>query len=461
MNNRIVLFVAGCIALFLSSCLNSDEQDYEIPKDCQITTFSLKSDSVPGLDTVKFVIDQVNGKIFNPDSMAYGTVIEKVICSISVATGTYSVEVTQEALPDSVFPWNMQDSLDFSKPVRFVTTAYDGIVKKTYQAQVNIHQVVPDSMSWELYADNVPGFPVKEQKVITWGNEDDEYYYMYAQAANASQEYSLRISSVSDARGWTEQTLSGLPAGVVRFSQMTEYEDALYVPTTTGALYSSANGQEWTLVEQAQSVKALLGAVSSVADDRINQASFLATIVDNNGALYFAYMNKDKEWTMGDAVEDGFPVSGFGSLCSYSTGSKQNSLTVVAGKDKNGRLLNSAWATMNGKQWIVLTDIESNYFEMREGVMLSAYDDKFCLIGGIGESNKAYKDIYFSNDNGVTWALSDTLTVMPENYKARGFASVQVDKEKYMYIFGGKENSNSNDLNQIWKGRINRLGFKD
>ena len=109
----------------------------------------------------------------------------------------------------------------------------------------------------------------------------------------------------------------------------------------------------------------------------------------------------------------------------------------------------------------MLTDQESDYFDKREGVLLSAYDDKFCLVGGIDEANKAQKDMYFSRDGGVTWTLSDTLTVMPEDYKARGFASVLVDKDNFMLIFGGKENNNANDLDQIWKGRINRLGFKD
>ena len=92
----IVLFVVGCIALFLSSCLNSDDQEYEIPKDCQITAFSVDHDSILGgkLDTVKFVIDQVNGRIFNPDSLPFGTEIEKVVCTVSVATGTYTIEVT-------------------------------------------------------------------------------------------------------------------------------------------------------------------------------------------------------------------------------------------------------------------------------------------------------------------------------------------------------------------------------
>ena len=30
-----------------------------------------------------------------------------------------------------------------------------------------------------------------------------------------------------------------------------------------------------------------------------------------------------------------------------------------------------------------------------------------------------------------------------------------------MYLFGGKEKNNSNVLDQIWRGRINYLGFKD
>lgn len=458
MKNRIVLFVAGCIALLLSSCLGSDDNEYELPKDCQITSFTVKHDSILGgkLDTVKFVIDQVNGRIFNPDSLPFGTVVEKVVCTIKYASGMASLEVTQDALPDSTYYWNLTDSLDFSKPVKMVTTAYDGVTKKTYIAQVNVHQMVPDSMSWDLYADNVFGFPVKEQKVVIWGSENDEYYYMYMQAADAGKGYSLKSSSVSDGKSWTELSLEGLPAGEVRLSQMTEYEDALYVPTTKGALYQSVDGQKWTLVDQAPSVKTVLGAVKSGG---LNQPSALATIVDNNGTLNYAVMDKDQGWTTGDVVPAGFPVSGFGSLSSLNM--FRESLTVVAGKDKDGKLLNAAWSTMTGASWVLLTDMESDYFDKREGVMLSAYDDKFCMVGGIDESNKALKDIYFSIDGGVSWTLSDTLVVMPENYKARGFASVLVDKEKFMLIFGGKENNSANDLDQIWKGRINRLGFKD
>ena len=46
MKNRIVLFIVGCCALFLASCINDEEVEYELSRDCQILSFSLSSDSI-------------------------------------------------------------------------------------------------------------------------------------------------------------------------------------------------------------------------------------------------------------------------------------------------------------------------------------------------------------------------------------------------------------------------------
>ena len=95
MKNKLVLFITGCFALVLSSCL----------KNCQIHTFSLSHDSVSGLDTVKFTIDQLTGRIFNIDSLPFGTKIEKVVCKIGFANSSVigGVEASPEAYPDSTY----------------------------------------------------------------------------------------------------------------------------------------------------------------------------------------------------------------------------------------------------------------------------------------------------------------------------------------------------------------------
>ncbi len=464
MKNRIVLFIAGCCALLLSSCLGSDDNDYELSKDCRILSFSLSNDSIPGLSDVVFTIDQISGRIFNIDSMPYGTKLdEKVICTVRLASTVYTCQVMQEAVGDTIY-WNLTDSLDFSKPVKFLNTLWDGETTKAYLAQVNIHQVVPDSMVWGIYKEGIPTEAVKEEKVVVFGEKDAESYYMYTQPVNASEGYRLYRSAVSDGRNWTELTVTGLPAGEVRLSQITAYGDALYAVTTRGALYRSADGQQWTPAELAKSypVKALLGSITPPEDDYTSsgkQPSALVAVVEKDGALIYASMNEEKkEWEEGTLLNEGFPLTGFGSL-SYNSMFRAR-LMVVAGRDKDNKLTNAAWSTENGRIWALLTDEEATPFDKQEGVAVAEYDDKFFMLSGINEAGKASSDIYLSRDGGVTWNVSDSLVVMPQEFKARGFSSIYVDENEYMFLFGGKETNNSNVLNQIWRGRINRLGFK-
>ena len=80
----------------------------------------------------------------------------------------------QEAISDTLSYWNLEDSLDFSKPVKFVNTLWDGQTTKTYIAQVNIHQVVPDSMVWGVYKEGITDGAVKEEKVVVFGEGSGE-----------------------------------------------------------------------------------------------------------------------------------------------------------------------------------------------------------------------------------------------------------------------------------------------
>lgn len=456
MKNKIVLFITGCFALLLSSCLGSDDEPgYELSMDCQITNFSLSSDSVPDLSSVVFTIDQVNGRIFNADSMPYGTKIEKVICSMKFASTVWNCQLIQEAVGDTIY-WNSQDSVDFSKPVKIITTAVDQVTTKTYIAQVNVHQMIPDSMTWELYGEGIAGAVLKNEKVLVLGNQEEEYYYMYTQPADASKGYQLFRSPVSDAKNWTELPLTGLPAGEIMLSQLTEYEGQVYAATVKGALYRSADGQDWRVVEHTPVIKALLGEVK---EGNNRPSAFSAIVAADGDRQVFASMDKEGSWQTGEAVPDGFPVSGFGNV-GYNSMYRER-LMLVGGKTVQNNLTNGVWATMDGRAWSLLTDTESDYFSPREGAMVAKYDNKLFLLGGIEAGDKALKDIYFSSDGGVTWDLSDTLTVMPDNFTARGFASIHVDKENFIYLFGGKEKTDSNELDQVWRGRIHRLGFKE
>lgn len=129
---------------------------------------------------------------------------------------------------------------------------------------------------------------------------------------------------------------------------------------------------------------------------------------------------------------------------------------TASGRTVDNQVVNTTWATMDGISWALMASGDAN-FTKREGAMITNYDDKFFLIGGIDASNKALKDMYQSIDYGISWSLIDSMVVLPTDYAARGFSSIIVDKENFVNIFGGKISTGSNDLNQLWRGRINRL----
>ena len=448
------LWIVGCWTLILSSCLGTNDDNYDqwYLSNCLISSFSLQSDSVLGLENVKFTIDQVNGLIYNKDSMPYGTEINwKVICNVKFEYDIFpsAIEVLQAATGDSA-AWNTKDSLDFRDYVRLDVFSQDKKYMKRYFAQLNIHQQAPDSMAWSWFSGRLLGKAIQEQKVI----EQDNYFWMYVRSSNG---YELYRTPVVDKRTWTPESLTGFNEKNISLQQITEYEGIWYIPASDGSLYYSINKTEWEIADSSPVVKTLLGVING--NETGKSSSVLAAIIQEENTLNFATMNANKQWEKGVVVPEKFPVTGFG-VTSYETSFYWH-LVIAAGKDINGRLSNAIWETMNGLIWVCSTDERYASFEKREGVIVTHYDDKMFLIGGINASNTAERDILYSQDRGITWALADSLMYFPESFRARGYASVIVDKDNFLHLFGGKENNSANMLDELWSGRINRLGFKD
>jgi len=456
MKSKLVLLLTGCLVWLMSSCLGDDSYsyEYELPRNCQLATFTLSHDTIPTLAKTKFTIDQLGGLVFNLDSLPYGTKMGKVICKVTYVSSSAvsGIQVIQEAVGDTI-NWNGTDSLDFSQPVRFIVHSYDGTVTKRYDASVNVHTLVPDSLVWSLHANRVTPQTMKEQTVIQHTYQGSDAYFLYGEPAGTDLPYRLYYSPVTDAKNWTEITLEGLPTGQLHLSQMTEYEGLLYVPSTTGVVYQSIDGQYWGMLEHSPSVSYLLGSIN--AGD--HQGSALATIINVGGQLKFAAMSETRVWTSGMDVPDEFPINGFGN--ENFKAMYYDYLMLVGGRTADNQLVNSAWATLDGKSWAILTDEASHYFERMEGAMVKAYDDKIYMIGGINAAGQASKYIYETIDKGVTWAKVDSMVTLPETFRERGFGSILVDREQYLTIFGGKMTSNGNVIQEIWKGRINKFAY--
>ena len=460
-----LIFIGGFMGL-MTSCLGDNSYDAEdwTLGNAQIASFSITCDSVKVLDATVFTIDQINGLIYNKDSMPFGTSLDyKVIASIGFDSpyGVRDILIIEGATGDSI--QTTTDSINFSAPLTIAVTAYDGLSKKTYEAKVNVHQVNPDTMIWEKYAEILPGKTFQDMKVIKY----DGFYAMYVLENSV---YQLYRSDIPDITRWEKLELSGFP-DKANLSQITELDSGLYVITEAGDLYFSDDGQTWSQVEMDFSITALLGFLPS--SDITGRKDVICCVAEVDGGNRFMTFDKDRLCTIGQAMPENFPITGF-SHFDYKT-MYYPRLVVASGRDSKNNLIDKAWATMDGCGWALLANPQSKSFTAREGTSAFLYGGTFFIIGGLGVSETPLRDVCFSIDQGITWFSNYFEEVtdedgavevferfhypMPDEFEGRGFMSVLVDDDNYILLFGGKAMNNTNVLSEIWRGRVNHMGF--
>ncbi len=103
-----------------------------------ISSVTIGGNSSSGLayDSVFFSIDQEDARIFNADSLPYGTSINNIVATITATSASaIELQIPRPGLSDSIVNYteNSTDSIDFSNgPVRIRVTAADGTTSRIY-----------------------------------------------------------------------------------------------------------------------------------------------------------------------------------------------------------------------------------------------------------------------------------------------------------------------------------------
>jgi SOS response regulatory protein OraA/RecX len=79
--------------------------------------------------------------------------------------------INDERYTRSSFAWVQSDSIEVSRLHKIITTAPDGITKKTYEIQLYIYQQDPYIMSWEKVAEDYLPTTVNQQKTVEFNNK--------------------------------------------------------------------------------------------------------------------------------------------------------------------------------------------------------------------------------------------------------------------------------------------------
>jgi hypothetical protein len=409
------------LPLIWASCLGNEEQiEYTLSSDAQIFTFTLSHDSIAELASASYAIDQLNGDIFNRDSLLFG--LESKIKQYPKAIFTYTTAVSGggnisfitdgEDVSNPAFV-NSGDSIDvlsfMNNRHRYLRVYAMNGATKEYFLNLRVHTIDPDSMIYEKVSDQF-----SREKAIVW---KDTFYIFSGQ------------------------------------DNVVNYSDTLY-KTSSGDLYYSSDTITWAQVPLVGDVASgkvvvILGDIKPVPG-RSNSLHLLSMVVEINGTSFFVKTDLNRVWIKGDEVPANFPLQDFSAVSWRKSDAYTSNLTLVKG--------NAIWRTQgDAAGWTKISSlqlVQGGAFTIPNFSDVFYYDDKLHLMNGDGYNNK----IYTSIDEGRTWLEMPNKYLPPAGYISRKNASVCV-KDNYIYIFGGENQGGA--LSDVWRAKLNKLSFEN
>ena len=466
MKSKFAAFTLLLATVFLmASCLESDN-DYTYTDDCAISSFSVTtakqntfvktSDGLRDslvvkeltLSNYKFYIDQINGKIYNPDSLPCGVDAKKLLCSVSNSSA--GLVVIKKEKSDSLDYFSSTDSLDFSVDREVQVVSNSGLSVKKYTVHVNVHKEQADSFAWhatpicaELKTMQAIKTAAVNGKLILLGTDGN-----------------TTIVYTNNGTKWTKcETNLGHNLAADAYKSLVTKDDYVYI-SDGGNIVRTNDGKTWDIMGTATDVTRLVAAsryslYGYATDGRLMTSK-------DNGATW-AVAEIDDELSLmpyGETTYASVEIEGYAKTDRVMLFGTRDAATYPNDKYLTiwGKIDEAAENSENQPWAYYGVSADNNHAApLLSGISAVAYDGGVYMMGQ--EEGKAPK-FYKSLDNGITWR-EDTATVMlPTNFNenatnaitANGTYALTVDKNKSLWLVNA-----SNGM--TWRGRINRLGW--
>lgn len=489
MNRKLSLFIIATVAAAsaLTGCNKSDSDDenqtIDLTNSTMVTNFSLASNRkiLANLDSVYFTIDLVGRRIFNADSLPYGTDVSRLIVEVKVPnSATLRMDMVSRFTGSDTtvnLTDNPRDSINFTDGTNWLrVTAPDGN-QATYSVKVNVHRVLPDSLRWSKTGSGaLPGTIATPtaQRTVRFGSE------LLCLIAGSRRTVLCSTATPYDFDSWQQQDVT-LPEGAL-VNTFTATADALYIVCADGSLHRAADKSlQWTEAEPAGSGWTHL------------YGGFADRVVGVRGSEW-ATCPESASGSLADLGAD-FPVAQTSQLISFTSDWNVEPQAIMAGGLRaDGAYTGATWA-FDGRTWFRLTSATGvrslpagpapvifPYFTFTTSTnwTVTKRATWIALTYSQEGTSAATSAVYTSQDNGINWVpaprnlhLPSSLAarydaqafVCPHTFEAsRAVAPITEWDTDFVYVFGGSyfdTYSRSTRLyNQLWRGVVERLTFK-
>lgn len=473
-----------CVGAMTSCNEKTSSSEFIDPANVAVKSFSLKKVTTDsGLDSVYFSIDLNRGVIYNADSLPKGTAVNKLVANITFGEKVEKAIIKMEGgttrTDEFDYKENPTDSIDFTGNVTMTVEANDGEMKRTYRLKVNVHQEQADSLVWgEAAMGTLPsrfGNPAA-QKTVSF----NDITVCLLRENNGS--YTLSKSRDISTGTWDKESVT-FPFSP-QIESLAASENALYILSTDGTLYSSADMRTW--LNTGKKWHYLIG-------------SYLNTVV---GLTHDGSQYKFAQYPMLDLNETeipaGFPISDGSNFVTLANKWTNSPVAFFTGGIKSdGRLSDGTWA-FDGTNWICLSTggipaLEGAsiipYYSYRaesNGAVKLKYS-VWMLVGGKMENGDFNRPVYISYDNGITWnkgtetlqlpamipAMTNCDNVVISHSKSANLSEAWKKTTRsdytvsgdmiywecpYIYLIGGYDTAGKL-YDTIWRGVLTRLSF--
>jgi len=442
-----LLFIAF-LAFTVVAC-NSSDTEYTtqtLSADAQIYSFKVSAKPDTKLDTLNypilaktaFTIDQLNRRIFNLETLPFGTRLKKFAVTISYNT-SYPPSKVELIYPESTEEWNGTDSVDFALNPEFKITASNGQSTRTYRIDFQIRDNDPELIEWSPATLKLPTSITSRQKTLLKGEE------FYTFSLNGTNLVLNRAQMSSSTYGNTENT----NASNIVLESITLYNGKFYAIDTANKPYVSENGTSWQ--QKSGDVNAIIGVVP---DEEATKDILLVIIKSADDYIFAKTTDMETIYpvrALNNLEKEKFPVlGGFSSATNINRdNTNQNILSITGGKNAAGEWINTTWSFQLNKSGELQVNSSQNHyvFAAKEGLASFIYNNKLYAL----TNQKLYKSTY-----GQGWIVAPDKE-QPADYAKASFESVIVDQDNYIWIFGGIPDGGTAPDSKILKGRLNSL----
>jgi len=427
MRNKFLIII-GSLVLFsvlFAGCIKSEVDDYEYSIDTSIRAFGI--DSIKG-KYYAFSIDLLNNSIYNRDSLPY--LSDTLLKSFKIDTfNVRGYVMSGDSVLDFPAKYPLINAVNGADGIMFTVFSTDGSRNRNYRLDIRVHLQDPDSLVWSQVNDlpaELAGAALGHQFRVMSLNVSNQP--MIFDGANK------KVHFKDGADNWQSAAIEGLPDNL-RWDTMVKYKDRLYINSTDGDVYAG-NGMIW------QKIEALSGNVNYLLAGMSDRLLAVETI---DGLDYFCYSTNGLSWTQGQVVPADFPRRNIHSIAlTTPTGVEKATITG----DINGKSDEVVpWFTFVGDNWAAL-DTEEMACPAMDNPTIFNYNNMFYLFG-------SGFDAMYESPSTLTWNKKTSKMLLPTSLKGVETYSSFVDDDHFIWLMASTPTGN-----QLWRGRINKYGFK-